>query len=182
MLHKLERVTERATWVTSLFGSLAILLMTLHVVADVVARYFFNTALFGTLEVVSAYYMVIISFSPLAFATIHGGQLRVESFTRRLSFRAVHILDAVICLIGAVFLIVMVWQGWLEAATRTASGEIWETAAGTIVVWPSRWVLVVGVALMAMTMLLQVVAHLRAAATGEQSLMIALQSSSDDLH
>ena len=58
----LERVTTLVAWV----GGAALILMMLHIAAEVVARYIFNSPLHGTVEIVSAYYMVAVVFFPVA--------------------------------------------------------------------------------------------------------------------
>ena len=59
------RILAGVSTVLAWIGGAALILMMLHIAADVVARYIFNAPLHGTVEIVSAYYMVAVVFLPL---------------------------------------------------------------------------------------------------------------------
>ena len=61
--------------------------MMVHITIDVIGRVVFNNPFDATIEVVSAYYMVAVSFLPLAYISRHEGQIIVELFTRNLRKR-----------------------------------------------------------------------------------------------
>ena len=56
------------TRIASLFSTLCIVLMMLHVTADVIGRYLFKAPLPGTIVVVGHYYMIIVVFIALGVA------------------------------------------------------------------------------------------------------------------
>lgn len=129
--------------------------MMLHITADVFSRYFLNAPFESTIQVVSAYYMVIISLAPLAYVAHHGGHIFVELFTQKLPPLAVNLLDAVMGLIVFAYLFMLTWQTGIEAVQRSVEGEVWEIASGYMAVWPSRWLVPIGCGVMGVHVLLR---------------------------
>ncbi len=127
---------------------LAALAMVFHVTADVLSKFFLNDPLDGTLEIVAGYYMVIVIFFPLAQVTLKEGQIFVELFTRKLSKRALAGIDAGAGVLTLFYVGVLTWQTGAEAVHRTSEGEVWSFGAGDFLIWPSRWILTIGVGLM----------------------------------
>tara|TARA_B100000686_G_C16787668_1_gene976352 strand:- start:147 stop:653 length:507 start_codon:yes stop_codon:yes gene_type:complete len=125
----------------ALIGGVAILLLMLQVVADVIGREFFSFPLEGTLEIVSFYYMVAVTFLPLAYVCHNEGHISVELFTKGLSRRKNHRLEAVLLLVSFVFSIWFASETWTRALESFAEGEMWETSDDMISIWPSRFVL-----------------------------------------
>ncbi len=151
-----DAVRRRGFSVADLFveaGCVVIVLMMLHVVLDVAAKFLLNLPLPGTIEIVSAYYMVGVLFLPLGYVARENEHIYVELFTQKLSPRNLRRLEAAIGLVGGLSMAGVAWLTGLEAAARTASGERWETAASLIQVWPSRWILPVGTGVMAVYMI-----------------------------
>lgn len=136
-------------------------LMMAHITVDVIGRVVFNHPFQGTIEVVSAYYMIAVSFLPLAYISRHEGQIIVELFTRALPPRAMFRLEFVVNVVTFVYLSVFAWQTTAAAIERTGRGEVWETAAGFLDVWPSRWLLPLGIAAMALFVLFKIFDDLR---------------------
>lgn len=131
------------------------LLLMVHVSADVFSKYVFNHPISGTLEIVAAYYMVILTFFSFAFIEHRQGHITVELFTRGMSARAALGLDVAIYVVFTLFLVLFVWLSFEEAVTRTAGNEMWETADDIVVVWPSRWILPASMAVMTASTLLK---------------------------
>jgi TRAP-type C4-dicarboxylate transport system permease small subunit len=143
-------------------GGIALSTMMVHVVADVVGRTFLGKPIDGTLEIVSGYYMVAVVFLPLAYVTRYNEHIYVELFTRRLRGGRIALLDAAVELLAFLFVSFLAWQSTVEAVTRTADGETWETAEGLIAMWPSRWLLPISFLLMTLYLAGRVGACLRA--------------------
>lgn len=155
----LQRVITALTWL----GGIAMLLMMVHIVADVVARLVFNHPFNGTMEIVAGYDMVAVIFFPLAFVTHFEGHIRVELFTRGLSPRASAVLDVVV---GAVCLAMLVWFTWqsaLSAYNSYMSGEQLETAASLVTIWPSRLAIPIGLLVMGIYMACRLIDDIRIA-------------------
>lgn len=160
------KLLRASSTLLSAAGMAAMLLMMLHVSLDVISRYAFNQPIVGTLETVSAYYMVAVLFLPLAEVTRRGQHIRVEVFTRWLSSRPLAACTALGLVLCAAYAGLMAWRGGVEAARMTAIGEAWETALRDMQVWPARWFYPLGVAAMGLIFLVQAVDRAYFAASG----------------
>ena len=65
----------------SLVGAICVVLMMLHVTADVAGRYLFNAPLPGTIVVVANYYMIIIVFLAIGVAEERQSHITVDIVT-----------------------------------------------------------------------------------------------------
>ncbi len=126
-----------------------IVVMMIHVSADVFGRLVLGEPIHGTLEIVAGYYMVAVLFLPLAYVSRGEGHIYIELFTRKLPPRLLSGIDAGAALLTLVYVALMAWQSAAEALIQTEDGEMWETADDLIMIWPSRWLIPVGCALMA---------------------------------
>jgi TRAP-type C4-dicarboxylate transport system permease small subunit len=122
-------------------GYAAVMAMMAHVCADVVGRTFFKAPVYGTAEIVSAYYMVIVAVLPWASLVRGEGHIIVELFTQKVSSRNLRWIDAFANALTAAFMTVLAWRSFHSALSATETGEVWESAVGHIPVWPARWLL-----------------------------------------
>ena len=139
------------------FGGVFIVLMMLQIVADVVGREMFGLPIDGTLEIVSFYYMVAVTFFPLAFVSHGEGHITVELFTRGLPRRGLAGLEVAVGLACLAFVVLFVYQTWIAALDSFETGEMWETSDDLITIWPSRFALPVGAALMGIYLIYRIV-------------------------
>jgi TRAP-type C4-dicarboxylate transport system permease small subunit len=144
----LARVSTALAWI----GGLALILMMLHIAADVFARYILNAPLHGTVEIVSAYYMVAVVFLPLAMIERLNGHIVVELFTQHLPRRVQDVLIGIVALASALYFATFAWRTWGDALNKFAVGE---SALGTVqvTVWPTRFYLPIGCGLIALVLL-----------------------------
>ena len=156
---KPERPIKRLGEGLAVAGGVAMVLMMLHIVADVATKYLFNDPIDGTTEIVAAYYMVAVVFLPLAYVTFSEGHLIVELFTARMRGRPLDALVGFAGLVTLAYLLFLVYYTGVEAVRRTREGEAWETSVDLVAVWPSRWFLTVGLAAMALYIALALVRH-----------------------
>ena len=145
------RLLGGASTLLAWIGGLGLVLMMLHITADVIARYIFSAPLHGTVEIVSAYYMVAVVFLPLAMIERVNGHIVVELVTQHFPRRLQEILIAVVALLSAAYFVAFTWQTWGDAMKKYAVGE---EALGTvsIVVWPTRFYLPIGCGLLALVL------------------------------
>lgn len=146
----LDRLTERIAGVLCFVAGIALLTMMVQVTADAVMRYAFNSPLPGTVEIVSAYHMLIVVFFPLAYVTREGGHIVVTLFTRKLSRRALGVLERCVNALSFTVLVLVIWMTLQEALFRTAERETWDAGNLLVDVWPSRWGIPIGCAAMAL--------------------------------
>ena len=101
-----------------------ILVMMVHVTADVFGRLAFSAPINGTLEIVAGYYMVAVVFLPLAHVSRGEGHIFIELFTRKLPFRVRSWMDAGAAVLTFGYIAVMAWQCAIEAIIQTEGGEL----------------------------------------------------------
>ncbi len=142
-------------------GGAAIVMMMVHIVADVVLKHTLNDPIDGTTEIVAAYYMVASVFLPLAYVTFSEGHLIVELFTSKMSGRPLNLLTAFSGFVTALYLLFLIFCTLDEAILRTQDGEAWETSVDLVAVWPSRWILPIGLTAMAIVVIAQVLRLIR---------------------
>jgi len=142
-------------------ASVVMLLMVLHIVADVVLRQFFNSPLPGTIEIVSNWYMVALAFLPLAYVQLHREHLMVEVFTRDVSPRVLRRIDLVVQIACIALLALYIAQVANAALAKTELREALEGTWFDIPVWPTRWFLPIGLAAMALCILAQLLGAMR---------------------
>lgn len=135
---------------SSFIGAICVIMMMLHVTADVAGRYLFNTPLPGTIVIVANYYMVIVVFLALGVAEEKRAHISVEFVTDLMPPRAQtgFSLFAGILTVGVV--VVMMIAGWTEAVKKTNIGATMEQGSQRIEIWQSYWLVPLGAALMAL--------------------------------
>ena len=137
-----DRLTRALTWI----GGAALVLMMIHVVADVTLKYLFNKPVPGTAEIVAAYYMIGVVFLPLAWIETHNRPIVVELFYDRMPPWAKPPLDALGTAASLTFYGFLFWQSVKIALESYERGEyvdgMWRG-----VVWPSRFLIPMGLAI-----------------------------------
>lgn len=103
----LDVIIDGLAWI----GAGALAMMVLIVVSNVVGRYLFRKPVLGAVEMVGLLTVVVV-FCVLAFTESKRAHIVVDIVLSRLHGRTKAILVSVMCLLGAVFFIIMGWQGW----------------------------------------------------------------------
>lgn len=149
---------ERAlAWLTRLLlvlGTIALVLMALHVIADVVGRLAFSNPVYGTTEIVSFYYMVAAVCLPLAYMELRDEHITVDLVyisLPRLLRRAVFVFST---LVTALFFGLFAYQSWFDSLRAMESGEM-VMGAALIEIWPSRYFLPISFGLLVLAALLR---------------------------
>ncbi|NDW02015.1 TRAP transporter small permease [Salipiger sp. PrR002] len=138
--------TRIASFTNRLFlvlASVAIVLMAVQVTTDVVIRALFNSAVIGTLEVISYYNMVGLVFLSLGYVELTHQNIRVDLFAQYMPKTVQLALYLFSCLLGLVFFGCLGWQTLLDAIKATQRTE---TVMANFIfqIWPARWLLPVG--------------------------------------
>lgn len=152
-----------------LVAGLLLCAMAIHIFLDVVGRQFFNAPLGGTIEIVSKYYMVAVTFLPLAYAQWRDSHLTVDFVAEKLPATARIIVDLLVLLISLGFLLVYAYVSLGNALDKMRIGEFVITQHLDLAVWPSRWFLVIGVVAMALIIPVQIVRTLNRRTPGTGS-------------
>ena len=138
------------------FAGVCLIMMMVHVVADVAAKYVLNMPIEGTLEIVSAYYMVAVVFLPLAIVELRREHIYVDMFVRQLPMRPRVWLYAFTGILTAGFFGLL---AYVTFGAAMHSFKINEMMMGTsfIVVWPGRWFLPIGFGAVTLAIVLHVI-------------------------
>lgn len=142
-------------------GGSALMVMMLHITAEVILRSAFNVTIPGTLELVTFYYMTFAVFAGLALVALLNEQVIVEIFTGWMSRRTLLVIDGLAALLGAGYAGLLVYGGWLEAKSAMKFNEMVAVRGFDVPIWPSRWVAVIGLGLIALASVAHAIALLR---------------------
>jgi TRAP-type C4-dicarboxylate transport system permease small subunit len=145
-------------------AALCALLMMLHVSADLFSRFVLGKQFQGTIEIVSAYYMVALVFFPLACVDRMGANISADVFTNLMSPRVRALSARFTDVVTLICIGALVYFSAREALIRTADGEVWRSGEFLIPVWCSRWFLPLGGAGMFLSVLLHLCGNARSAA------------------
>lgn len=153
MLRKLASGVQLLSYAMIALAGLATVLMVVHILADVFMRTFMGAPLPGTLEIATHYYLVPMTFLPLAVVELRQEHIVVQAFTHFLSDRATHILDQAVRVVCLATLTLMIWRTVIQAIERTEKGEYVTAVFFDVAIWPVRWVLPISLAAFALAIL-----------------------------
>jgi TRAP-type C4-dicarboxylate transport system permease small subunit len=145
-----DRFSELTSNLAMALACFFILLMMIHVTVDVLGKYIFTIPAPATIEAVQFFYMVALVFLPFAYVSRSEGHIFVELFTRSMAPHSQHFLDGIMGILTLTWLILVSIYAGQEGISSTIEGEFQETADGILYVWPSRWLVPLGSAIMAL--------------------------------
>jgi len=154
------------TKVATLVGTLCVIAMMLHVTADVVGRYFFNTPLPGTIVIVANYYMIFLVFIAIGVAEEKRAHISVEFITDLLPEKVQSVFSIFSGILTVVVITILMIAGYGEAVKKTNIGASMEQGSQLVAIWQSYWAIPVGAALMALVAAYRVIATLTGARSG----------------
>ena len=135
--------------------------MMLHIFADVLLRGLFHMPLTGTLEIVSSYFMVAVSFLPLAALELSRDMVFVEVFTARMSKRRQQVMDIFARVLTLLAMALIALSAGQYALKQTKRGEFMDVVFFDLPIWPTRWIAALGFALAALAAIVVLVRTLR---------------------
>lgn len=159
-MRSLRTLLIGATNVMGVLSGIAITLMLVMVMLDVTLKYLINQPIPGTLELVSNYFMPLAIFFAFPYIQKNEGHIGVTLFTDLLPARLRDRLHGVICLIGAVYLVLFAWVGAQRALQLTRMGQETGAIYFDVPIWPPRWGVPVALGLMAAWLLVQGLTYL----------------------
>ena len=156
------RVYEMIARTCGTLSGVCVLVMVLTIVIDVVGRTFFYKPLEGSLEL-NEMLMVLIVFLGLAWTQSQRGNVKIEIFTSRLSFKSARAVDLAVWTLSLVFAFLITIGGITEALHSTRIREaVWGIAR--FPVWPGKIILSFGCFLLCIQFLVDIInelGHLR---------------------
>jgi len=156
-MRALKRSADRLANLLGGVGSIGILLMMVHICADVMLRRFISAPIPGTNEIVSRYYMVLIAFLPLAWVEHNRGMIAVEFFDALLKRRARQIADLVVAVASLAIFAFLAYSGLIEALEEFKTGSYVMSLSVAIPVWISYFFAPVGFAIAALLVLVRAI-------------------------
>ena len=158
------RIVERLAVAVLLVGGVCMLMSMFLGVADVVGTQVLSVPVPGPRELTEST-MVVIVFGALTYAQIRRAHIRVELVYLRTPPRVQAALDVLAGVCGLVFFGLLLWQAVHEALY---SLQIGEATVGLIrfPLYPARFVLAAGTALLVLRLLLDLVADVPRIVTG----------------
>ncbi len=146
-------------------AGILVLLMVLHVSADVIMRYVFEQPLDATILYVSAFYIVAIAFLPLGLVEQKDSHIAVELLVERFPDKIQTVLLFFATLITVIVTIAVTVRTGQEAMVKYATGAYSIEAGGKILTWPTYFYLPVGFGMMALVSVWKLIAMI----TGKES-------------
>jgi len=147
----IDRLNRILVWT----GGLSLLAMTIHVSLASLLRSIFGMGLDGTIEISSYYYMVAVSALPLGLLQAQRGHVIVEVFTKHLQMINQCRLDYLAGIVTAIYISVLVWGAALSAFESFRNGEYLKLHQFNLLIWPSRWIFLIGLLSILCTVLFQ---------------------------
>jgi TRAP-type C4-dicarboxylate transport system permease small subunit len=165
---RLNRLLASFTDFLAFVAASMLVLMTVHVVLDASGRYLFSFPLDGTMEIVAHYYMVGLIYLPLAYVQRNKSHIVAEIFTQNLGQRPRLFLDAAIGILMVAYVALFTWRTGMEAYEKSLALEHLEAMEFFVYIWPGRWFLPIGFAVMGIYALLQTIQSMNALASHRQ--------------
>jgi TRAP-type C4-dicarboxylate transport system permease small subunit len=166
----LDKIVLRLTRAFALLAGIAALGLAAHMVVDVCLRFFFNTPIEGTLEYVTYWWMPCIVFFGLALTQRRAENIDLPMLHERLTGRTATVSSIIAHVLTVLFVGLIGWYGLENALAQTAVGEF--TSATNTLVWPMRWVVPVGIAIL----VLQLLADIRQTLRQDSSALVSKEA------
>lgn len=144
-MEQLNCALQRASKVLVFCAGVGIVLMMLHVCADVLLDNFLGSPIPGTAEIVAYYYMGAAVFLPLPLVEFRNAGINVDLFYSMTGPRGRQLMLVLAYLAQALFFAILAWQSGDDAIQAFLKGELVE-ARVSIPVWPGRFFLPVAFA------------------------------------
>lgn len=141
------RFVDRVSSVSATVGAVCIVLMALHVTADVTGRFAFNHPLPATLEFVGFGWIPLIVFLGLAEAQRRNEHLRVTLSVERVPSPQRRVPEAVASLLTSLVLALVIFYATQTGIRAVEIGEA-QPAVVHVPIWPFRLVAVLGLLLL----------------------------------
>tara|TARA_R110002124_G_scaffold54425_1_gene154754 strand:+ start:686 stop:1150 length:465 start_codon:yes stop_codon:yes gene_type:complete len=131
--------------------------MMLHITADVIFRYVFNSPMPGTITIVSHYYMAIAAFIPLAFTEQKNSHISVDVLTARMPAFLRRYLDRFAVLVSILIFGVITVRSFVEANKKYQQGASVVQGDSEILIGITYYLLPVGAGLMVLMLIYKLV-------------------------
>lgn len=158
-MDRIDNIADVAARTMMAIGAAAVGLMMVHICLDVAIRVVLRIPVYGTIEIISHYMMVIVAFAPVAELQRRRKHLFVESFTTWLPHRVNAVLDYIVVLYFLALTGIYIFASARKAIEKTSVNASVETPAFDVVIWPSYWTIPIALVALAIVLLAQALAR-----------------------
>ncbi|WP_138472372.1 MULTISPECIES: TRAP transporter small permease subunit [Rhodobacterales] len=153
-------ILRNLTTALAVLAGMSVALMMLHVMADVMGKYFFHYPVPSTAEVVANYYMIAVVFLSLAWVEAKGSAISVDLIYDAAPAGAQRIMRKIGEAVTLAFYIGLGWFSW-DVAIR--AWKVNESVDGLwrVTIWPAKFMLPIGIALACLVLLVRIFAEPR---------------------
>ncbi|CUH81135.1 TRAP transporter small permease [Tropicibacter naphthalenivorans] len=163
----IETAIEWLAKLSFFVGALSIILMMLHIGADVFARTFFGSGVPGTLEITAEWYMIGIVYMPLALLMLRDQHISVDLFIHNLSPRVQHGLRAATGVLAMAYFYYWADASLQLALKKTKRLSFLDSGLWQIPTWPVYWACFIGVVLLMLATAVMIVRAVIASRTAD---------------
>ena len=158
VLNAATYVAERFAAIITWLACAMLVVAAVHIFADMFMTKVFRSPINGTSDIVTNYYMVALFFLPLAYCESRSAHIDADlimNFFPAWLQRAIRIFTYVLL---TSFLAIWTWQSTVKAIKQTAIGDMRLLGDLYLLLWPPRWIVVLGVAAFTVIALLKTIA------------------------
>lgn len=157
----LTNIIRRIDMVCGVLAESVVFLLMLLVTAEILGRRLFGSPIPGQVEAATLS-LVIVLYLGVAYAQWKENHIRVDIFISRVKGRKRELLEALTLFLSLIPTVLMLWATAERARGSIAGGEF---VSGVIEfpVWPGRCAVVFGLAILSLTLAVQLCNHLAAA-------------------
>lgn len=137
-------------------GLLVLGMMPLLIVLDVMMRNLFGSGFPAATELVSRYFIVIISFLPIAYAEVQRRHIEASIFVDFLPRSTKPFIYFIGFALSLLVYGALTWGTGLEAYKQMQIGSYIEAGTITFLVWPGYWVLPICYGLMVLVLAMRI--------------------------
>ena len=124
-----------------IIARVVVALMVVLITSDVILRYFFNSPIAGSYELIE-FMMVFVVFLGLAYTQVRKGHLCISLFTKNLSAPTMAVLNSLSYLLCLSIFVLISWRLSVTASSEFSNGSV--STVLNIPIWISYWVTVAG--------------------------------------
>ncbi len=150
------QLVNRASMGLGLLGTVAIVLMVIHVTLDIILRSTVSTSMPATLEMVTRYYLITLALLPLAWVEWRKQMITVEALESLMHPMLIRISDVLVSLLSSGVYLVLMVATWGKAMEQFHIGSYVMSLNFPMPVWPTYFVLPLSFCLAALVCLIRI--------------------------
>lgn len=156
----LNRVVNGVDRLIMGISGLALILMMLHITADVIANQVLSSPLPLTNATVTQYYMIAVAYLPLAAGELRGAHISVDLIVNSLPAAVRRWLDHLVQAACLLLYAALASQALQLAREKLANDAFLMEQATRVTTWPSYFIVPLGFALIALLLAIRLVCRL----------------------